>query len=179
MGFILTTPFIGPHENITIRGFHSDKRTYHTIGNISICGFHSYDHTYRTIWKYIDSSVLFLDHTYRTIWVDIDWPLSFLRPLLSDDTGLCQVVVFILTATLIGPYRNISIRVFVSYDKSSKYRISLVWLKNSFTHCSISGDDWPHRKLTPLQLIIGHCDSESYEMRFESQTFLCEFYLFI
>ena len=77
-------------------------------GNILIRRFYSYD------------------HTYRTIWVDIDWPLSFLRPLLSDHTGLCQVVVFILTATLIGPYRNISIRVFVSYDKSSKYRISLV-----------------------------------------------------
>ena len=36
VGFILTTPFIGPHENITIRGFHSDEHTYHTM------------------WKYID-----------------------------------------------------------------------------------------------------------------------------
>ena len=125
-------------------------------GNILICWFYSYD------------------YTYRTICVDINWLLLFLRQHLSDHIGICQVVVFILTTTLIGPYGNISIRVF-SYDKTSKYRISLVWLKNSFTHCSISGDDWPHWKLSPLQLIMGHSDSESHEMTLKAELFYVSF----
>ena len=75
------------HMKIWFVGFILTTAPITPCGNVSTDGFHSYDHFYWIIWKYID------------LWV------SLLRPHLSDLMEKYWFVGFILTTTLMGPYR--------------------------------------------------------------------------